>query len=355
MNKSKKYSLMLLSFVSICLITVAGLTIYIDPFFHYHIPHKSFKYLIDNQRYQNDGIMRHLEYDAMIIGTSMTENFKTSEFDKLFNVNSIKVPFSGASYKEINDNINRAIEYNKNIKYVIRGIDYSSFYTLPNFMKYESSFYPTYLTNDNIFDDVYYFFNKSVILEDTLSVFKTYNTKNEFKIDFDVIYNWNSLTQFNKETVLSTFTRPSKNIDKILPAKHEVNDFKENIDVNIVETIKNNPDIQFYYFLTPYSICWWDIINQENRLEKHLYGEQMIIESLIQYDNVHLFSFSQDFDITTNLSNYKDVAHYSEDINSYMLEKMFKEENKLTRNNYKNYLKEIYEFYSTYDYDSLYN
>lgn len=81
----------------------------------------------------------------------------------------------------------------------------------------------------------------------------------------------------------------------------------------------------------------------------------MIIESLIQYDNVHLFSFSQYFDITTNLSNYKDIAHYSEDINSYMLEKMFKEENRLTSDNYKDYLKEIYEFYSTYDYDSLYN
>lgn len=353
MKQNKKYSLILLSFVSLCLMIVAGFTIYIDPYFHYHLPNKHYIYQVDNERYQNDGIMRYSNYDAMITGTSMTENFKTSEFDKLFDVKSIKVPFSGASYKEINDNINGAIKYNKDLKYVIRAIDYSYFYSDKDSMSYPDSYYPKYLTNNNPFDDVRYIFNKS-IFKTVGSIMKTYSKKNNFKIDFDSVYNWNSYYQFNKETVLSTYTRSDKINEKVIPSKQEIEDFKENININIVETIKNNPNIQFYYFLTPYSICWWDRINQENRFEKHLYGEQMIIEELIPFDNVHLFSFSQDFDITTDLNNYKDEAHYSKEINSYILEKMSKEENRLTKDNYKDYLKEIYEFYSTYDYDSIY-
>lgn len=353
MNKNKKYSLILLGFVAICLMIVAGLTIYIDPYFHYHLPNKNYVYKIDNQRYMNDGIMRHSNYDAFITGTSMTENFMSSEFDKLFNVKSIKVPFFGASYKEINDNINKAIQYNDKLKYVIRALDYSHFYTNKNYMKYPNSYYPKYLTNNDLFDDVNYIFNKSV-LNNSISVIETYEENNNFVINFDKAYNWNSKYQFNKDTVLSTFIRPKKENKKVIPTEQEIEDFKENININIVETVKNNSNIQFYYFLTPYSICWWDTINQENILERHIYGEQMVIEALIQYDNVHLFSFSNEFDITTNLNNYKDMVHYSEDINSYMLEKMSKEENKITKDNYKDYLKEIWEFYSTYDYDSIY-
>ena len=50
---------------------------------------------------------KHFDYDAIITGTSMTENFLSSEFDSLFGVNSVKTTFSGASYKEINQNFYR--------------------------------------------------------------------------------------------------------------------------------------------------------------------------------------------------------------------------------------------------------
>ena len=35
---------------------------------------------------------------------------------------------------------------------------------------------------------------------------------------------------------------------------------------------------------------------------------------LLEYDNVKLFSFSDFFDVTCNLDNYKDDTHYSDKI-----------------------------------------
>ena len=80
---------------------IMGIWVYrIDPYFHFHKPAvDKYYYTIDNQRSQNDGISKHFEYDAMITGTSMTENFKTSEFDKIFVVHSVKVTYSVVSYK----------------------------------------------------------------------------------------------------------------------------------------------------------------------------------------------------------------------------------------------------------------
>ena len=116
MRSSKQWVVVFVTFFIIILLGIASITIIIDPYFHYHKPLSGLQYPISNQRYQNDGILKHFEYDAIIIGTSMTENFKASEFDKIFGVNSIKVPFSGASYKEINDNLKTAIKYNSDIK-----------------------------------------------------------------------------------------------------------------------------------------------------------------------------------------------------------------------------------------------
>ena len=73
----------------------------VDPFFHYHKPLEQLAYPIDSERYQNDGISRNFTYDAVLTGTSMMENFKASRFDSLFGVASVKIPYAGGYYKEV--------------------------------------------------------------------------------------------------------------------------------------------------------------------------------------------------------------------------------------------------------------
>lgn len=73
-----------------------GLVICLDPFFHYHGPVAGWYYELSDQRSQNDGITRHFTYDAVITGTSMTENFRTTEFDALMGTGAcIKLPIRG--------------------------------------------------------------------------------------------------------------------------------------------------------------------------------------------------------------------------------------------------------------------
>ena len=72
-------------------------TVYkIDPFFHYHKPDtEKYFYELNNQRSQNDGVMKRFDYDALITGSSMSAYFRTSELDELFGTDSIKVTFNG--------------------------------------------------------------------------------------------------------------------------------------------------------------------------------------------------------------------------------------------------------------------
>ena len=92
----KKWVVCFVSLFAAALVLLGSVTVVIDPFFHYHAPLPFLQYDIFYQRYQNDGIIKHFDYDAVITGNSLCENFKSSELDALFGTHSVKVPFSGA-------------------------------------------------------------------------------------------------------------------------------------------------------------------------------------------------------------------------------------------------------------------
>lgn len=62
-------------FVIIVLSIIGGWVYKIDPYFHYRKPNvDGYFYTLYNERSQNNGISKHFDYDALITGTSMTEN-----------------------------------------------------------------------------------------------------------------------------------------------------------------------------------------------------------------------------------------------------------------------------------------
>ena len=67
-----------------------------------------------------------------------------------------------------------------------------------------------------------------------------------------------------------------------------------------------------------------------------------------------MYSFFDEFEMICNLDNYKDTLHYSESINSQILVWMHNGEHLLTKENYESYCNNEYEFYTNYDYDTLF-
>ena len=167
--------------------------------------------------------------------------------------------------------------------------------------------------------------------------------------DFDSYANWNDKFTYGKEEVLSTVIRPELQEEKAYTAFDS-----RNIEVNVLRLVRQYPDVDFYLFWPPYSIVWFDYYNQNGELKNVLKWEKEALELMLPYENIRFFSFNDAFDITTNLDYYKDIVHYSEDINSYMLTCMAAGEHELTLNNYEDYWQREWDFYTNYDYDSIY-
>lgn len=358
MRKSKMWLLCWGLIVCITL-TVFGYAVYeVDPFMHYHAPKtEKYYYTLDNQRSQNDGIIKHFDYDALITGTSMTENFKTSEMDQLFSCNSIKVAYSGASYKEIGNSIETAIEHNPNLKIVIRGLDMNKFMEDKDAMRLDLGSYPNYLYDDNPFNDVQYIWNRDLFWNRVYPMLTEQNDP-DFEsgiTPFDDYSSWRNRKDvvYGKNTVLSDIDVSADTPVQKHLSEEQKKQIKENITQNVTDIAKRHPDVTFYCFFTPYSaVAWKERINR-GEVYQQIEAEKYVIELLLKYDNIKIFSINNRLDLTTDLNNYKDSLHYGSWINSLLLKIMKDDEYLITKENYEAYIEEELTNYLTFDYNKL--
>ena len=347
----KKMCIVTLCITLVLLMIVGSLTAYVDPLFHYRVPRDGQAYRLYSHRYQNDGITRHFEYDSILVGTSMIENFKTSQCDALFGTNTIKIPFSGASYKELNNAVVRALSYNPDVNTIFWGVDLARLFSDKDYMRYGS--YPDYLYDDALINDIHYLFNKDIFVDDTLSAIE-FDIKNDISYTFDLYSNWNDKFTYGRENILANYYRPQATGQIQSFSESDAQIIRGTIQQNLTGVIAANPQIEFYLFVSPYSVVYWDSLNQTGDIQRYIDGLGFAFEMLLSYENVHLFSFLDAFEVTSNLDLYHDSQHFNQDINAQMLDWMYTGEHQVTLENCQAHLQTLADFYLAYPYASIF-
>lgn len=303
---------------------------------------------IVDERYQNPGILKNFDYNTIITGSSMVENFRASWFETAED-KVIKVPYSGGYTKDFENVFNLAFE-NQKIKTIYFGLDILN----GNFSRDSEvtrTEIPEYLYDNNLLNDVEYIFNKDIFYDFTITNIQFLIKKIEK--NNDLAYNWNNNYNFSKENVLNTYTRPKLSEIKV-DYNYQMQNYEANMK-NITKYVERYPETKFIVFFPPYSILTWDNAMRNNMLEANIAVTERVIKDLLQYNNVELYYFTNIEEIITNLDNYKDYTHYSEDINYYMYECMCKTgEHKVTKENYMNEINKMRNLAISYDYDKIF-
>ena len=351
--QEKRWGILFIVIYTSLLIAV-GVTVYlVDPYFHFHKPLKGMSYSIEKEEYVNDGISKNFDYNAMITGTSVTLGFNVQEANEIFNKEFVRLTFQGEGFKRINENLEVAIKNNPELDMVIRGIDTLWFISDPGWMGYEE--YPLYLYDDIWWNDVKYLYNKDVFWGDVIPQIIR-SLKGESAYHFDMEGRGDRRT--NIQQAINAYKRSEKQ-DSIWTDAEEQERFEmleKNLNQNVINIIEKNQNVTFYLFFPPYSICWWDSLNQvgPERIKQAVEMEEMAIEKILQYENVHLFSFFNNYEIVCDLRNYTDSVHFTDNVSLEILKCMERGEYELTKDNYRDYLQEIRDFYCNYDYDSIF-
>lgn len=348
--KEKKWFFGTILYVAISLGLFAAVIVITDPYFHFHAPLERMSHRLNEERYINDGISRNFEYDAIITGTSMTQNFKTSEFDTFFGYHAVKLPYSGAGYREISESLKRAFAYQEGIKAVLWGLDGTLLIREADYQSYED--YPTYLYDTNPFNDIFYVLNKEIMYHGTMNnLFMTMSGTPS--TSFDEYASWEAESGY--DAVMRIYQRQENVIPDAGLTEEERRMVEENISENVCSVIEQNPDTTFYLFFTPYSVAYWDMTYRWGKASAQIEAQELAAELLLQYENVELYCFYDNEDLIFNLDYYMDSLHYTADINTEILKWISAGKYRLTKENYQEHAKRERELYLGYEYDVLFS
>lgn len=332
------------------LAVIIFVVVIVDPYFHYHKPLSFLSYRLYEERYINDGISRHFDYDAVITGTSMAQNFKPSEMDALFGTRSVKMPFSGAGYQELSQNLDRALSRNRDLKTVLWAVDYNGLLREYDWQQYEE--YPEYLYDENPLNDVRYVFNKSILYHGVLSNL-VLSLQGGPSTSMDEYSSWQRETGLIH--IMLSYDRENLKSSKDNEfGEDEFETVAQTVGKNIVDLANKYPNTEFILFYTPYSICYWDALQIRGTIMKQTEAEKQATEMLLQCPNIKLYNFFNQDDVICNTNYYNDDGHYSAEINSKILSWIAQGTGLVTQENYLQRLEEEREFYLNYDYDSIY-
>ena len=76
---------------------IAAAVILIDPFFHYHKPWFGLKEVLTDKEYQCIGSLRTFDYDSLIVGSSVAENYYNGWFGDGFDCTPLLYRYSTSS------------------------------------------------------------------------------------------------------------------------------------------------------------------------------------------------------------------------------------------------------------------
>ena len=213
--------------------------------------------------------------------------------------------------------------------------------------------YPDYLYDNDPFNDVSYLFNKAILYHGVLPNIAM-TLSGQPSTTMDEYSSWQRPTGLDQ--ILQSYDRNNvnKNVTTEFGQK-ERETVTRTITENVLAVVNKYPDTEFYIFYPPYSICYWDALNIKGTLHKQLLAEQCATELLLACPNVKLYNFFDQYDVVCDPGYYCDDGHYSAEINSRILTWMSEGTGLVTKDNYLQKLAVEKDFYSGYDYDSIYN
>ena len=310
----KKYLAGLLACVLLLLTLCGAAVFYLDPAFQYHAPgSRGIHAVYSNERYQNAGFAKNLEYDTVILGSSVTANFRPSQFNELFDAKTVKLTFPGGCFQDFETALDLCFA-EQDVKRVFWSIDPK---LLMSDYDNEPTPLPEYLYNKNPLDDVKYLLNKDVLLEQCgESVLATFSGEEQA---LDDAFTWDWKYEFSHEHALWSYIRPDWN-----QTPEDADAYDKQIDRNlecVLGFVESHPETEFYLFPPPYSMLYWDRILRDGSYTAVLALYDRLMTELPQYDNVHYYCFAVD-EVTIPLGNYTDEVHYSGEISRYLAETM---------------------------------
>ena len=313
---NKRWCLLAAGALCTLLICIAALVVIVDPFEVYHRAwFYQPAYASETQMYANAGVAKSYEYDSVIIGTSVTENCRPSVYEQALGGRFIKLCMNGDTARDHAKMMEIAFRTH-DVRRVVYGLD---LFAVSQYYTNQKAVTPDYLYDANPLNDVYYLFNKSVLLRYIPQALARIGTSPEDSAR-DFMYFWNPPQMPTQDDLFAL-------VDFALPQSQQpadsLRDFTAgHIGHNLLPYIRSHPDTVFAFFFPPYSLLYWAQQAQEGMLSVRMAQREQLSAALLAEPNVQLYDFQAHSAFTEDYSLYFDLLHYVSSVNDDMAQAM---------------------------------
>ena len=296
-----------------------------DPCFYYRLPPEG-EGVYFSERCQAAGLARNVPADTVVIGTSMAANYRKSHIEEVFSGAGLRIVIPDGYLSEF-DQVMKTLFRSQTPERVLFGLD------LNILIRDESGLtasLPGYLYDANPFNDLQYLLNKDMLYYSLYAPLARSWGKGQ---TLDEGFTWDEGIWWNHMTAMENYSRPEI-AEEVLPADA----FRENAAANLTVVrswVEAHPEVDFRFFLPPYSILFWDRCTRLGTKDACFDAIAQVCETLLGYDNVRLYGFLMDGDITEDLDNYCDYIHHSGEVSDAILRKIAGGGDELTAENWR--------------------
>lgn len=335
-------------FVAVLLLLLAACAavVYtVDPALYYRMPEGG-KTAYFSERYQSAGMAKNVKADTVVIGTSMAANYRASRIGEAFGGSGLRITLPDGYLSEFDRVMDTLLRHQKPER-VIFVLD------LNIMIRDESGVtdvMPEYLYNTSPIDDIQYLLNKDNLY---YSLFNLMSRKWNTLQTLDEGFAWDRDIWWNHQTALMFYERPAP-AEQALPADA----YHDNVCANLAvmeSWFRENPDIEFRLFLSPYSMLFWDKASRLGETDALLTAMEQICTALLEHENVSLYGYLMDREFVEDLDNYCDHIHHSAMTGDRILAKLAADEGRLTKENLAAAIANWREFVVNYNYEKFWD
>ena len=300
-------------------------------------------------RYQIAGLIRTYladpskSFDTIVMGTSLSQNFAPSQVQRALGSGGvIKMAMAGAWAKTQVYVVEQALQ-SGTVDRVIWELNDRSFAVMPTDKANANHVFPTYLYDGGI--DLYqYVFNIDNVLE-SMRQLGIMTPSGEWRPQGDEWGTWyyshdhwhkkranhwrDRFGEYRKalsKQMLLPFPTVASLLSAFPPPDHYTG-----ID-EVVQLVKRHPGVAFDFFIPPVSVAFY-AHKDPKELALRFAMTRYAVELLGQLPNARLFAFNDLSEIVSDLSLYRDLAHFHPTINAWIAETIAAGDHRMTAAN----------------------
>lgn len=312
-NNYKKWIFSSFALILVFVIALSSIVYIIDPFFQFRVKDNS--YMI-NARFSGAGLIKNYDYDTLIIGSSMTQNFNMDIFREELNVKPLHIGIGGIRTTEETALLELAYKIGRAKKYYICAE--------PHLFTADSKEcrIPKYIINEDFLSRCRYFLNYEAwfryipvdlgfMFIDKLGIRSP--KKLQFQKSIDHLENWSLDFEFGEDVVLTNYKNSKYGVSSV-EMDDLYNKMKKRIDdyFDILKTDKG----EHIFFFAPYSMLYW--ADQSDELTEILMEAERYFVGKAMEKGITVYNFHS-AELTMDLNNYKDTTHYTPQVNDWMV------------------------------------